>query len=66
MFSSGSQPGDLASEGGAPRWKQRAIYDAMKDTVAAGAKGVRVARLSVYDNVSGFPDRRYALNVAVR
>lgn len=38
--------------GGAPRWKQRALYDAMKD--AAAAVGiVRLARISVYDEVDG-------------
>ncbi|MGN7192445.1 hypothetical protein [Curtobacterium sp. MCBA15_004] len=38
--------------GGAPRWKQRALYDAVKD--AAAATGVvRLARLSIYDHVEG-------------
>ena len=37
---------------GAPRWKQRALYDAMK--YAAGAAGqVRLARLSIYDQIDG-------------
>ncbi|WIB01263.1 hypothetical protein [Curtobacterium sp. MCBA15_012] len=37
---------------GAPRWKQRALYDAVKD--AAAATGVvRLARLSIYDHVEG-------------
>ncbi|MDR6171149.1 hypothetical protein [Curtobacterium sp. SORGH_AS_0776] len=38
--------------GGAPRWKQRALYDAMKD-VAATAGVVRLSRISVYDMVDG-------------
>ncbi|RXZ51930.1 hypothetical protein ESO86_00190 [Agromyces binzhouensis] len=39
-------------EFGAPRWKQRALYDAMKD--AAAATGiVRLARVSIYDEVGG-------------
>ena len=35
---------------GAPRWKQRALYDAMKDAAAAAGL-VRLARISVYDMV---------------
>lgn len=38
--------------GGAPRWKQRALYDAMKDAAAASGS-VRLARVSVYDHVAG-------------
>ncbi len=53
MFGAGAPPGDLSGEAGAPRWKQRALYDAMKDAWAASAKSIGVARLSVYDNVSG-------------
>lgn len=37
-------------DGGAPRWKQRAFYDAMKD-IAARAGELRLARLSVWDNI---------------
>ncbi|WP_267424861.1 MULTISPECIES: DUF7255 family protein [unclassified Curtobacterium] len=37
---------------GATRWKQRALYDAMKDAVAA-AGAVRLARLSIYDHIDG-------------
>lgn len=37
---------------GAPRWKQRALYGAMKD-VAAAAGCVRLARVSIYDEVDG-------------
>lgn len=50
MFS-GGDPGDL--EAGAPRWKQRAFYDAIKDAAAISELGFRVARLSVYDRVQG-------------
>jgi hypothetical protein len=35
---------------GAPRWKQRALYDAMKDAAAAVGQ-VRLARISIYDTV---------------
>jgi len=53
MFGAGAPPGRLDDIGGAPRWKQRAMYDAMKDAVAANAADIRVARLSVWDEVSG-------------
>lgn len=57
MFGDAAQPGDVSSEAGAPRWKQRALYDAMKDAIAAQNENVKVARLSVYDEVSGRPSR---------
>lgn len=53
LFGPGAPPGDLAAPGGAPRWKQRALYDAMKDAFALTGKST-VARLSVYDVVSGW------------
>ena len=53
MFGEGARPGDLSSDTGAPRWKQRALYDAVKDVIAAQHENMRVARLSVYDEVSG-------------
>lgn len=37
---------------GAPRWKQRALYDAMKD-IAAATRRVRLARVSIYDEIHG-------------
>lgn len=37
---------------GSPRWKQRALYDAMRD-VAAVHGAVRLVRLAVYDDVGG-------------
>ena len=51
QFGAGAAPGDL-SGGGSPTWKQRALYDAMRDAVAASG-AVRLARLSVYDDVGG-------------
>ncbi|MGD0197173.1 MAG: hypothetical protein ABSC56_04610 [Solirubrobacteraceae bacterium] len=56
MFGAAGTPGELGGAG-APRWKQRALYDAMKDLVAVSvsAIGPRVARLSVYDRVDGVP-----------
>jgi hypothetical protein len=35
---------------GAPRWKQRALYDALKDAAAAVGQ-VSLARISIYDTV---------------
>lgn len=37
---------------GAPRWKQRAMYDVVKDAAAAAGQ-VRLARVSIYDVVDG-------------
>lgn len=47
--------GDLHSPGGAPRWKQRALYDAVKDAYAASRTGPRLIRLAVHDDVDGAP-----------
>jgi hypothetical protein len=44
---------DLRGWAGGPRWKQRAFYDAMKDTAPAVGMGLAVARVSIYDNVAG-------------
>ncbi|WP_396290846.1 hypothetical protein [Curtobacterium sp. KT1] len=40
------------NRGGAPRWKQRALYDAIKDAAAAAGL-VQLARVSIYDSVDG-------------
>jgi len=37
---------------GSPRWKQRALYDSMKDAAAAAGQ-VQLARISVYDQIDG-------------
>ena len=47
--------GDLDSPGGAPRWKQRALYDAVKDAYAATRTRPRLIRLAVHDDVGGTP-----------
>jgi len=52
MFGRGDKPGVLGSAG-SPRWKQRALYDAMKDAFAFSTSGHRVARLSIYDKIGG-------------
>ncbi|HVX34092.1 MAG TPA: hypothetical protein VHA80_13215 [Solirubrobacterales bacterium] len=49
----GGDPGDLTL--GAPRWKQRALYDSIKDLVTATNPAVRLARISVFDSVNGMP-----------
>lgn len=40
-------------QAGAPRWKQRALYDAIKDIAASDSKTWRLARLSVWDSIGG-------------
>ena len=52
MFGPAGAVGDLMGAG-APRWKQRALYDAMKDAASSGDGGVRLARVSVHDAVDG-------------
>ena len=47
-----ADPDGVMGVHGAPRWKQRAMYDAMKDA-AAEAGQVRLARVSIYDLVEG-------------
>lgn len=49
-----SGPRGVLEGAGSPRWKQRALYDATKD-IAALYGVVRLARLSVWDNVDGVP-----------
>jgi hypothetical protein len=46
---------NLDAPGGAPRWKQRALYDAIKDAVACVPGGPRVVRLAVQDEIGGIP-----------
>lgn len=53
MFGPPAPSGDLDSPGGAPRWKQRALYDAIKDAVTSVNVGVRLVRLSVHDELDG-------------
>ena len=52
IFRAGSPPSDFDG-GGAPRWKQRALYDAIKDAFAKSQSEYRVARVSVHDIVDG-------------
>jgi len=50
----GGPPGDLDGEG-APRWKQRALYDALKDTAPLLPEGLRLARVATHDHVGDNP-----------
>lgn len=52
LFGEGASAGDLDDSAGSPRWKQRALYDALKDAHAL-ATGIPLARLSVHDIVGG-------------
>ncbi len=56
QFGSPSAPPDL-DNGGAPRWKQRAFYDFMKD-VHGASTGQPVIRLSVWDRVTSRGEAR--------
>jgi hypothetical protein len=51
MFS-GGPVGDLDGDG-APRWKQRALYDSLKDTLPGLGIGVRLGRVATHDDVNG-------------
>ena len=52
LFGSADEPGTFDS-GGAPRWKQRALYDAIKDAAALCATDWRLTRLATVDIVNG-------------
>jgi hypothetical protein len=49
MFGPADAPG-VFGDSGAPRWKQRALYDAMRDAAAAAGE-VRLSRVAVWDAV---------------
>jgi hypothetical protein len=49
MFGAADAPGVFGASG-SPRWKQRALYDAMRDVLAAAGE-VRLARVAVWDEV---------------
>ena len=51
LFGPADPPGTF-ERGGAPRWKQRALYDALKDMLAV-AGSVKLARLAIYDLIEG-------------
>lgn len=49
MFGPAASPGEFEGTG-SPRWKQRALYDAMRDALAVAGE-VRLARVAVWDAV---------------
>ncbi|MGH3672305.1 MAG: DUF7255 family protein, partial [Pseudonocardiaceae bacterium] len=48
-----ADPSGILGPSGAPRWKQRALYDAIKDAVALSDPSLRLARLATHDYVDG-------------
>ncbi len=53
MFGAAAPAAHLDVLGGAPRWKQRALYDAVKDAVATVSGEPQVVRLAVHDEIGG-------------
>lgn len=49
----GSDPEGVLGELGASRWKQRAIYDTIKDAHALQTPGVALARVAIHDDIGG-------------
>lgn len=52
LFGASDPPGRFEANG-APRWKQRALYDAMKDAAALSDESIHLVRLSTHDLVGG-------------
>lgn len=52
MFGGSDGPGVLGPLG-ASRWKQRAVYDALKDVYTLHTSGVALARVSIHDEIGG-------------
>lgn len=61
-FGPAAQPGDLDDAQGAPRWKQRAFYDFVKD-LSPLLCNVQVVRLSIWDTVEEGGNTRTLLDV---
>jgi hypothetical protein len=53
MFGPAAPAAQLDVHGGAPRWKQRALYDAIKDAFATVSGEPRMVRLAVHDEIGG-------------
>lgn len=64
QFGVGSAPKVLEG-GGAPRWKQRAFYDFVKD-LAPLVVGVKVARVAIWDVVMDSGTRRLVKDILVQ
>jgi hypothetical protein len=54
QFSPCAPRGDLSGPG-APRWKQRALYDLMKDLTQLEPDAPALARISIWDRLPGQP-----------
>lgn len=52
LFGASDPPAQFHSSG-APRWKQRALYDAIKDAAALSDESIHLVRLSTHDLVGG-------------
>lgn len=52
LFGVADAAGNFQSSG-APRWKQRALYDAMKDAAALGDDSFQLVRLATHDVIGG-------------
>jgi hypothetical protein len=50
---SAADPPGILGVSGAARWKQRALYDVIKDAFALSGTSVRLVRLATYDHVDG-------------
>lgn len=50
MFGEADPPGVFGARG-SPRWKQRALYDAVKDAYSFHTEGVSMARASLHDQI---------------
>lgn len=51
-FGPSGKRGDL-SDHGSSRWKQRAVYDFMKDLTQLNSNGPRMARIAIWDELPG-------------
>ena len=54
----GSDSEGVLGDLGSSRWKQRAIYDAVKDAHALNSPGVALARVSIHDEIGGAQRRQ--------
>lgn len=54
QFGPASARRDFTGNGG-PRWKQRALYDAVRDAVALQTEGIGLIRVSIHDQIDGVP-----------
>jgi hypothetical protein len=48
-----ADPPRVFGQNGSPRWKHRALYDAVKDTCAVHKQGISLARVSIHDEIGG-------------